>query len=380
MIHQVKRHSYNDCEYNAYHPDIASFYEGLQYNDTVVSRVSAIQANIEVIQHMLNADPFLQKAARLLQLQDSIASASIDGGVQSLEQYGIYMLQDDMQSKHLLADIQTPLEIYTAYYRKSGLRKSTLTIDAIEDFYSRLLHGTSAETQKIRTKQIWIGPEDISKAIYIPPNTEELRALFSKACDFINTPSDLSPVLKITLFQANFFLLLPFSHANARVSRMLFPILLSRFFALPVHAIPMSQFIKEHLKKYNTALQKVYTDGDIMTWVHEYTTLLLESSAYARKKLEQILSVYNTACEKLISRSRSTKHMLPLFNALFQSPVIDGKTVMFYTKLTKPNANQLIDLCVELGILKEITNAKRNRKYICSELMDILDSAYSSPQ
>ncbi len=377
-MNQVKRHSYNNQEYNAYQPDITSFYEGLKYDDELVSKVSSIQANMEVLQHMLEENPFLIKAARLLQLEDSIASSAIDGGIRSLEEYGLQMLQDDMNSKQVVADIQMPLDMYASHYKKSSLRKSSITIDTIEDFYARLMHGQSAEAQKIRTKQIWIGPEDISQAIYIPPNTEELRELLAKACDFLNTPSVLSPVLRMALFQADFFLLLPFTHANAKISRMILPFLVAKFFHLPVHVVPVSLCIKEHLKKYNTALQKIYKDGDIMTWIHTYTELLLESTAYSRKKLQQILDIYNSACTQLESRSRTTKHMLPLFNALFFSPVIDGKIVMFYTKLTKPNANQLIDICVELGILKEITNAKRNRKYVCPPLMDILDSAYST--
>lgn len=374
MIQKKTLHTENNIPYEAFQPDILSFYEGIRYNHALVARLNKAEANLAVLTQTLSGNPFLQKAARLLALHDNLISNGIDGGVGSMEEYGVNKLEDDLIGRERIYPIESSMQLQLDFYNKSSLRRSPLSVSLIEDIYAHMMKYSSNMDQedcKIRTHQIWIGKGTLQDAMFIPPHPSEIRTLLTSGCTFLEEKYEISPLLSCALFHAYLFLILPFASANAKLSRTMLPILIGKFYSISAPAIPFSLFISKSLRKYNEALQKIYKEGEILDWLEVFVDIILESTSFASKKLTKIVDIYEEACDSIATVSRSSKHMLPLFNALFVSPVIESKTVMYYTKLTKPNANQFIDLCVEKGILREITNGKRNRKYVCPDLISL---------
>lgn len=376
MIQKKTTHTYGSTTYEAFQPDILSFYEAIRYDHTLVAQLVRAEANLAVLQQMLSEDPFLVKASKLLTLHDNLSSSAIDGGVTGMEDYGALCLADDLAANEKTQPIHACMQLQMDFYNKPSVRRSPITTSSIEDIYAHMVgFATSGDTAdlKVRSTQIWIGKGELDSAIYIPPHPTELRALLTHGCAFLEEKYEISSLLACGIFYAHLFLSLPFVSANAKLVRTMLPILIGKFYPLETPAVPYSYFISKHLKQYNEALQCIYREGNISTWLEIFVEILGESTKYSIKKLIKIREIYESACENMETVSRSSKHLLPLFNALFNSPVIDSKKAMYYTKLTKPNANQLIDTCIDLGILKEITNGKRNRKYVCPELLSLFE-------
>ena len=68
-----------------------------------------------------------------------------------------------------------------------------------------------------------------------------------------------------------------------------------------------------------------------------------------------------TKIQTLGSRSNNAQMIV---NYLFQRPIIDAVKVKKLTNLSSPSVYKLIDELENLGIIKEITGAKRGRIYM----------------
>ena len=65
--------------------------------------------------------------------------------------------------------------------------------------------------------------------------------------------------------------------------------------------------------------------------------------------------------------------VLVLLNALFSTPIISIKGAQKITKLSVKAAGGLVQAFVELGILKEVSEQRRNRVYAFSEYIALFE-------
>ena len=61
-----------------------------------------------------------------------------------------------------------------------------------------------------------------------------------------------------------------------------------------------------------------------------------------------------------------------LINLLPSNPIVEISQVVKLLKVSKPTAIKAVTLLTDLGILKESTNRKRDRKFIYKKYIDIL--------
>ena len=103
----------------------------------------------------------------------------------------------------------------------------------------------------------------------------------------------------------------------------------------------------------------------------------LEATATARR----IMQLREEHRELIVANlGKRTDRGLKLLENLYNVPVVTGTSVEKLTGLSTPNANALIQSLVTLGLLKEVTGQKRNRRYIYAPYWVLFSEDENGPQ
>lgn len=125
---------------------------------------------------------------------------------------------------------------------------------------------------EFRTSPVWIGEEGCSlrEALFIPPTDEDMTEAFSDLERFINTPSEMHPLLRAALIHYQFETIHPFIDANGRVGRLLNTLFLLQTGALRQPVLAWSRALGRESGRYAAALQHVHSTGEVETWIRFY--------------------------------------------------------------------------------------------------------------
>ena len=83
------------------------------------------------------------------------------------------------------------------------------------------------------------------------------------------------------------------------------------------------------------------------------------------------MQIKANAENKILSFGRRAASAHELLEILFSKPIVTVKAVQNITKLSPKAAGELVNLFVDNGILKEVSNQQRNRSYAFTEYLDL---------
>lgn len=186
-----------------------------------------------------------------------------------------------------------------------------------------------------------------------------------------NTDFYFPDLLKIALIHYQFETIHPFLDGNGRVGRLLITLYLVEKGILKKPILYLSDFFERNRMLYYDNLTNVREKNDITQWFKFFLVGVIETTKSGVTTFDSILKLQKEA-ETKIQRlgSKSAKAQL-ILNHLFQRPVLDANKAKNITKLSLPSVYKLINDLQELGILTEITGAKRGKIYMFKEYTEL---------
>ncbi len=228
------------------------------------------------------------------------------------------------------------------------------------------VRGKHKQPGEFRTSQNWIGIS-LKKAIFIPPHYEHLPDLMNDLEKFMhNQEINVPHLIRIAILHYQFETIHPFLDGNGRLGRLFIVLYLVNFKLLVKPALYLSDFFERNKGEYYDRLMAVRTHNDMIGWLRFFLYGLQETANKSITVFKEIMNlkekIERESLPKLHVRKQENAHTL--MNHLYKQPIVSIKMITSLLGTQTNTARNLINDFTKLGILKELTDQKRNRLFI----------------
>ena len=324
------------------------------------------------IQTLPNPELFIYMYIR----KEAVLSSQIEGAQSSLQD----VLSAEARVRapdrpHDTADVIN--YIRAMYYGLARLSKTPLSARFIREIHSQLMHGARGShltPGELRTTQNWIGPSGatLNDAIFVPPPHQEVPEHLSQLETFFHATSKLPLLIKIGLAHAQFETIHPFLEGNGRIGRLLITFMLCQQKILLKPVLYLSHFLKRHRQEYYERLQSVREQGTWEQWLTFFLNGVTEVSTEAIETVRRILLMreeHRTIINKEFGRAAVT--CFRALEYLYEHPIISVAEAQNLTGTTYSATNNLVMRMTQVGILRQLTKQKRNRRFTYQSYIDL---------
>ncbi len=245
----------------------------------------------------------------------------------------------------------------------------------IKETHRILLQGARGEHKQpgeFRTSQNWIGGSNIDNAVFVPPVHNDISGLMGDLETFAhNTDLHYPELLRIALIHYQFETIHPFLDGNGRVGRLMITLFLVEREILKKPVLYLSDYMEKHRSDYYDNLMRVRTNNDISRWFKFFLSGIIETAKNGIDTFDKILQLQIEVSEQLKTLGGRSVNAQKVVDALYKNPITNAEQVANITNLTKPSVYSLIKEMEKLGILREVTGAKRGWVYIFNRYLNL---------
>ena len=245
----------------------------------------------------------------------------------------------------------------------------------VRELHEKLMQGARgqhATPGRFRTTQNWIGRPGSTPATasYIPPPPGEVEPCLAAWEKFIHE-SQQPPLATIALAHYQFEAIHPFLDGNGRVGRLLITLFLIERKILPTPLLYLSAFFEATRRDYYEGLRGVSERGAWQDWLEYFLEGVARTSEDALSRSARINDLLGSWRSKLAGLSTNTP--LRIVDLLAANPFLTITGAASRLKLAFTTAQRAIERLERLGIVQQVSRAKRDRVYCAQELFAILE-------
>lgn len=315
-----------------------------------------------VAQTLPNPDLFVAMYVR----REAVLSSQIEGTQSTLDDVLAFEL--DPKTRELPKDVEEIVNYVKAMnYGIDRLAELPLSLRLIREIHAELMQNTRGHEKspgEFRRSQNWLGAgptTPLERATFVPPPVHEMTMALDDFEKFLHAEQSMPVLMHCGIAHAQFETIHPFLDGNGRVGRLLISFLLVHRAVMHRPLLYLSHYFKANQQEYYARLMAVREDGDWEGWLSFFLRGVAETSADATSTAKQIVTLREA------HRGRIQEAMRPnglrLLDLLFRRPLVNVGLVDERLKIAFVTAARLLDSLVELGIVEEITGARRNRVY-----------------
>ena len=262
-------------------------------------------------------------------------------------------------------------------YAIGRLDKLPLCNRLLREIHQELLAGVRGKEKnpgEFRRSQNWIGAANctLKEARYIPPNVEDMNAALTDLERYMNEGDDYDPLIRIALIHYQFETIHPFLDGNGRVGRLMILLYLLEQGYISKPIIYISYFLKINQIEYYDRISEVRRSGNYEQWVGFFLEAVSAAAKDSLATVEKLSALHEGNIKKLPVTARKNDNARRVFDYIEQYPIIDIKRTAADLGVSYNTVSAAVEKLVQAGILKETTNASRNRVFSYEEYLNIL--------
>jgi len=247
----------------------------------------------------------------------------------------------------------------------------------LKETHAVLMEGVRSQEKdpgEFRRSQNWIGPANctLREARYIPPNVKDMNDAMSTLEKYINENTLYDPLIRTALIHYQFETIHPFLDGNGRIGRLLILLYLMKQKLLSKPVIYVSYFLKKNQVEYYDRISEVRNSGDYEQWVYFFLEAVSAAAGDAIDSIAELSALHDENVALLPKTSRSKDNVRALFGYLEQHPIIDIGHTSAALDISYNTVASAVNKLIQLGILKETTNAARNRVFAYERYLELL--------
>ena len=252
-----------------------------------------------------------------------------------------------------------------------------LSLRLVREMHERLMRGVRGDVAtpgEFRRSQNWIGPPGctLNDATYVPPPPSELMACLDAWERFLHDDA-LPPLVHAALAHSQFEAVHPFLDGNGRVGRLLITLLLVKQSIIPSPLFYLSAYFEATREEYYARLLGVTERGEWEEWLTYFLTGVVLQADDAVDRIQRIDDLFSRWKQGLArGQSRLPELALDLFaeNPFWTVGSVAGRLEVAFT-----TAQRAINRLEIAGIVAQVGEARRNRVYCASAVLDVLEEA-----
>jgi Fic family protein len=236
------------------------------------------------------------------------------------------------------------------------------------DTHRTLLQGVRGEYKQPgdwRHSQNWIGGTSLQDAVFIPPPHHEVPALMGDLEQFWhNDRIDVPHLVRIAISHYQFETIHPYLDGNGRIGRLLITLYLISNGMLVRPSLYLSSYFEKHRAAYYDAFTVVRGTHDLGHWLRFFLRAVRETARSGVDTFEAILQLRSDVESRILTlgqRAGSARQALAL---LYRRPLATVTELADHLGVTHQTANRLVMDLTRLGILRESTGYRRNRRFV----------------
>lgn len=376
MVNRLKIHGKRvKCPgaYYAYVPDPLP--PLMEWNERLTRHLSDADRRIGQLTTIGTTLPNPHLLIRPFVRREAVLSSRIEGTQTSLAE--LFADEAGVQTERDRSDLREVENYVKALeYGIKRIKTLPLSLRLICEIHQHLMkdvRGNRATPGEFRRSQNWIGVagSTLQNATYIPPPPHLLMDCLGELEKFFHE-STLPPLITIGLIHQQFEAIHPFLDGNGRVGRLLIILYLVERGILPSPILYLSAFFEATRDEYYARLLAVNENGDWEGWIEYFLNGIARQ---AEDALERIKRMQETVTQwKQFFTAKSDKNCLALIDDCMVNPFMTVSGIAKKRKIAFPTAQRAIDKLEKNGVLKQTSDAKRNRIYCARRLLDILDA------
>ncbi len=315
--------------------------------------------------------------------KEAVLSSMIEGTQSSISDLLLFEL--DQEPGVPLDDVSEVSRYVSALHH--GLRLLDeglpLSLRLIREVHGELLakgRGSVQTPGEFRRSQNWIGGTRPGNASFVPPPADEVQECMNQLELFLHdVPEPTPPLLKAALAHVQFETIHPFLDGNGRLGRLLITLLLCEQGALREPMLYLSLYFKTHRQRYFELLNSLRLTGDWESWLDFFAEAVTFTSNQAVQTAQQLHDLSKQDRTRIGDLGRAARSALQVHRALMERPVATSNSLVAKTGLTPASVNNALGHLVRLGIVRELTEKKRNRLFSYSDYIAILSRGTEPP-
>ena len=316
-----------------------------------------------------NTELFLSMYVR----KEALISSQIEGTQCTLDD----MLDPDIDANANLDVADVINYVKAIQFALDRRRELPLCNRLLREIHAVLLQGVRGEEKnpgEFRRSQNWIGAAGcaLKDARFIPPNVDDMENALSALEQYINDNQTYDPLIQAALIHYQFETIHPFLDGNGRIGRLLILLYLMEQNLLEKPILYVSYFLKKNQVEYYDRIAEVRRNGNYEQWICFFLEAVHAAATDAMNSIRLLSALHEKNLRLLPTTNRTKDSVRMLFTHLELHPIIDIGHAAKAIGLSFNATSAAVKSLVSLGILKETTNASRNRVFAYEEYLQIL--------
>ena len=315
--------------------------------------------------------------------KEAVLSSMIEGTQSSISDLLLFEL--DQEPGVPLDDVREVSNYVAALdYGRNRLAKGfPISLRLIREIHGVLLtnrRGSNNEAGEFRRSQNWIGGTRPGNAAFVPPPADQVLECMGKLELFLHDQPEATPVLlKAALAHLQFETIHPFLDGNGRLGRLLITLLLCEYKVLQAPMLYLSLYFKAHRQYYYELLDGVRLSGDWEAWLDFFAEAIIVTAAQAVETAQLLVNLSNQDRLKISRIGRAASSALAVHHALMKHPIATSGWLVTETGLTPATVNKSLEHLVRIGVVRELTEQKRNRLFSYTDYVEIMNRGTELP-
>ena len=227
---------------------------------------------------------------------------------------------------------------------------------------------------EFRRSQNWIGGSRPGNARFVPPSPDELMECLGAFEKFLHEEQSTLPVLiQIGLAHVQFETIHPFLDGNGRLGRLLITLLLCEKGIMSDPILYLSLYFKENRNVYYDLLQQVRQQGDWEVWLEFFLEGVFKTAKQALLTIQEINAVFTADLAAIEMLGRAKFSCIEVLEYMKKLPQVSVKHLSRELGITPPTARNALHQMLKLGIVKEVSEKKRDKIYVYTQYLEILE-------
>ena len=315
--------------------------------------------------------------------KEAVLSSMIEGTQSSLSD--LLLFEMDQTPGVPLNDVQEVSNYVAALDHGLQLLNEGLPISLrlLREVHGVLLasgRGSHQRPGEFRRSQNWIGGTRPGNASFVPPPADYVPECMGQLEQFLHDkPEPTSVLVKAALAHVQFETIHPFLDGNGRLGRLLITLLLCDQDVLRIPMLYLSLYFKTYRRHYYELLDRVRTTGEWEAWLHFFAEAVLMTATQAAETAKYLHDLTNRDRDRISGIGRAAPSALQIHRAMMAQPIATSASLSKATGLTPATVNKALGQLERLGIVKELTEQRRNRLFSYFDYIETLNQGTDLP-
>ncbi len=336
------------------------------------------------LQGLLEGTAWPRSLAKLAVLQEAIASARLEG--QTLQLSDLLWWELDGRVTELGPQAGA-LRLASQHAQLLYLLDPNRPLHDLSQLHKKLyrnVRGRDAVAGQLRDAVIWLGPRGstATDAPFVPPGPEMLSKHIKQLEAFVEQARQWPRVVHAALAYYQAETLQPFLDGSGRVARILLTscLLESGTRSSTLLLRPSLLWTRDTAAHFRR-LQSLREHGDFEEWITAFSRSIEHSCQQATSLLHRVSAWLTGARHAVLRELPNQRHAaIQILDAMPARPLIDIQAAAEMSERNFANANIVVQRLLRLGILKEITGRRRNRRFVAPGLLEALEEKVADGQ